>query len=70
MNPNVMSLIGAVCLFMTSAVFMLEDNTGKYNYPSVYCYIAAFGIFAHQTTDALDGKLCKRPWVNMYNAAD
>ena len=57
MAPNLVTLIGTIIVFITSAPYMSMEGLGMHHlFPSSCIYVTAFGAFIYQTLDAIDGK--------------
>lgn len=54
--PNLVSVLGLVCMVASYLVMVPFDSTFSKQIPSYVLYLSAFLIFGYQTLDAVDGK--------------
>ena len=58
--PNLMTVIGLICMFMSYGVMLVYDSTFTQQIPMPVLCFAAFLQFLYQTLDACDGKQARR----------
>ena len=58
--PNLMTVIGLICMFLSYAVMVAYDATFTQQIPLAVLCLSAFLQFLYQTLDACDGKQARR----------